>query len=309
LLARELARGTKQARLVVADLLFDIIQRPDELTEFLAIYWKEKRQPLSAQVKKGLARAFGKFGAYSFAKYNRDGAVKLRDVMFLSHPDPRNCYDPYPECGNGKFKEEVFKKLADKTLESADTWEVNLSAGKDKAETFTRLIKEKKLGALAVLRNLRNMVEAKVDENIIVDALDNMDTERVLPFRFITAAKYAPTLEAAIERAMLRCLDGVEKLTGRTALVIDTSPSMWMANVSAKSEMTRFEAAAALAILLREICSDVRIFAFNKQSYDVPARRGFALRDAICSRQKTALAAAGMPWMQPTNGGMTASSS
>jgi 60 kDa SS-A/Ro ribonucleoprotein len=286
LLARELARGTKQARLVVADLLFDIIQRPDELTEFLAIYWKEKRQPLSAQVKKGLARAFGKFGAYSFAKYNRDGAVKLRDVMFLSHPDPRNCYDPYPECGNGKFKEEVFKKLADKTLESADTWEVNLSAGKDKAETFTRLIKEKKLGALAVLRNLRNMVEAKVDENIIVDALDNMDTERVLPFRFITAAKYAPTLEAAIERAMFRCLDGMEKLTGRTALVVDTSPSMWMANVSSKSEMNRFEAAAALAILLREICSDVRIFAFNKQSYDVPARRGFALRDAIAQTKE-----------------------
>src|SRR5215469_8191783 len=38
LLAREMARHEKH-RVLVADTLARIIQRPDELTEFLAIYW------------------------------------------------------------------------------------------------------------------------------------------------------------------------------------------------------------------------------------------------------------------------------
>jgi len=54
---------------LVESTLSRIIQRPDELTEFLAIYLKEKRQPLSAQVKRGLAAAFVKFDRYSLSKY------------------------------------------------------------------------------------------------------------------------------------------------------------------------------------------------------------------------------------------------
>ena len=42
---------------------------------------QRKRQPVSAQVKKGLARALTKFDAYQLAKYDRDSAVKLRDVL------------------------------------------------------------------------------------------------------------------------------------------------------------------------------------------------------------------------------------
>ena len=90
LIVREMARGPKNHRMEVADTLVEIIQRPDELTEFLAIYWKDdKDQPLSAQVKKGLAQAFAKFDKYSLAKYNRDNDIKLRDVLFLTHAKPK----------------------------------------------------------------------------------------------------------------------------------------------------------------------------------------------------------------------------
>lgn len=68
LIARTMAKLDTHKHLV-ADLLEEIIQRPDELTEFLAIYWKDKKQPLSAQVKKGLARAFTKFNRYQLSKY------------------------------------------------------------------------------------------------------------------------------------------------------------------------------------------------------------------------------------------------
>lgn len=268
LLARECSR--MQAGRKMGDLLAKIIQRPDELTEFLALYWKEGKKPLAKQVKIGLARALRKFNEYSLAKYNRKNTVKLRDVLFLSHAKPRDAE-----------QEVLWKKLIAGKLATPDTWEDALSGGADKREVFTRLITEGTLGALAMLRNLRNMIEAKVDDAVIRKGLADMKVERVLPFRFISAAKYAPRFEPELEQAMFRCVDGATKLPGRTALVVDTSPSMWMAKVSARSEMDRFEAAAALAILAREVCDDIRIYAFNERGYEVAPRRGFALRDAL----------------------------
>jgi len=46
-------------------------------------------------------------------------------------------------------------------LATPDTWEVALSAGAsvDKREAWERLLAENKLGAQALLRNLRNMAE------------------------------------------------------------------------------------------------------------------------------------------------------
>lgn len=273
-IARWLASGTAAQKAVVADLLATVIQRPDELTEFAAMYWKGGKTPLAKCVKRGLARAFQKFNAYSLAKYNRDEAIKLRDVLFMVHAKPKDAE-----------QDATWKHLVAGTLPVPDTWEVALSAGADKRETWTRLVSEKKLGALALIRNLRNMQEAKVDDAVIRQALAECETERVLPFRFIGAAKYAPRFEPELEQAMFRCTVNLPKLAGRTALVIDTSPSMWQANVSAKSELSRFDAAAALAILCREICTDVSVYAFNERAYDVPARRGFALRDALQATQ------------------------
>lgn len=268
--ARSLASGTAAQKAVVPALLREIIQRPDELTEFLALYWKDGKTPIAACVKKGIAMAFNKFNAYELAKYNRDDAIKLRDVLFMVHPKPKDAQ-----------QKADWAALADGTLAAPDTWEVALSAGDDKHDTWVRLLGENKLGALALLRNLRNMRDAKVDESIIKRAILRMPVDRVLPFRFITAARYAPTLEPELEQAMFRCCANATRLQGRTALVVDTSPSMWMAKVSTKSEMDRFEAAAALAILCREICDDVSVYAFNHKAHEVPARRGFALRDAL----------------------------
>jgi Mg-chelatase subunit ChlD len=107
-----------------------------------------------------------------------------------------------------------------------------------------------------------------------------MKVERVLPFRFLTAARYAPSLEPELERAMFRCMEGQEKLTGRTALLVDVSGSMDSV-ISAKSEVTRMDTACGLAILLREIADDVIILPFSQAICVVPPRRGMALRDAI----------------------------
>lgn len=278
LITRELIR--KGGGRKVGDLIARVIQRPDELGELVAMYWASggSQQPLTAQMKVGLARALKKFSGYQLAKWNKDGAVKLRDVLFLSHAKPAN-----------EEQAKLFKQLAEGTLPIPDTWESALSGGADKKATFERLMREKKLGAMALLRNLRGMLEAKVDEGLIRDALLSMNVERVLPFRFISAAKYAPRLENALEQAMLKCLTGYQRLPGKTVLVLDTSGSMTAA-ISAKSELTRLQVASALAILAREMCENVVIYATagsdatrQHATMLVPSRRGFALSDYVTS--------------------------
>jgi hypothetical protein len=280
LIVREMARHETH-RALVADTLERVIQRPDELCEFLAIYWADalgpmqqrKKAAVSAQAKKGLARAFAKFDAYQLAKYDRDGAVRLRDVLFLVHAKPKD-----------KDQEKLWKQLIDGTLASPDTWEVALSAGADKKETFERLIAEKRLGALALLRNLRGMQVAGVAKKTITKALADMRTERVLPYRFIAAAQAAPDLEAELEAAMFGAIKGHAKLRGKTRLLIDVSGSMDGA-MSGRSEMRRIDAACGLAVLAREIAEEVEIFTFSNEVKKTPPRRGFALRDAIVSSQ------------------------
>lgn len=267
---------------LVAATLESIIQRADELAEVLAMYWRDKPQKNGRRtggaishrgIKTGLAKAFGKFDEYHLAKYaNRPSAVKLRDALFVCHGKPKD-----------EAQADLWKRLIAGTLESPDTWEVELSAGKDKKATFERLLTEKKLGGMAVLRNLRNMQESGVPEDLIRERLEK-GIERALPFRFITAARYAPQLEDSLEKGMLRAIEGLPKLQGKTGLLIDVSGSM-DALLSAKGETTRIDAACGVGILARELCDQALIATFSDSVVEIPARRGFALRDAILQSQ------------------------
>lgn len=309
LIVREMARHPqlhKNPR-IVSETLEAVIQRADELSEFVAIYWKDGKQPLSKQVKLGLAKAFQKFDEYALAKYNRKKDIMLRDVLFLCHSKPadvnngvwnkaaRKAYGEAPQGSAAQKRilmqagrypnlfsegELLYGKLIYNQLKVPDTWEVELSAGKNKRETFTRLMIENKLGDLAFLRNLRNMVQAGVQRDVIINYGNNRKWGRVLPFRFIAAARMVPQFKPLLERWMFKCLEHAERMTGRTALLIDVSGSM-SSRISSKSDLNRLDAAKALAILLREICEDVDIFTFDTLTAQVPSRRGFALADAI----------------------------
>lgn len=271
LLARELARHGK----LQAQALTDVIQRPDEMSEFMSIYWQEGKSAVSNQVKKGLAACFNKFNEYQLAKWNKNShAIKLRDVMFLSHPKPQTAEQTA-----------LFQRIASDTLETPDTWETQLSSGADKCGTFTRLMTEKKLGALAFLRNLRNMRDSGVADSLIRDYAATVDVSKILPFRYIAAARIVPQYEDMLETMMFRSLATHQKIPGKTVLVIDVSGSMFGAKVSEKSELDRFDAAAALAMLCREVCEQVEIYSFSNSAVLVPPRRGFALREAISNSQ------------------------
>lgn len=270
-LGRELARNGN----LPADVLATLIQRADEMGDFLSLYWSEGKTPISNQVKKGLAKAFGKFNEYQLAKYDRNSAaIRIRDVMFLTHVKPKN-----------EAEAILYKKVADQTLETPNTWETRLSGGEDKAVVFQDLMATKQLGALAFLRNLRNMVEAGISESTIREYSTKVNAERVLPFRYIAAARIVPRFEDMLEAMLLRSLESHKKLSGKTKLYVDVSSSMYDPKVSAKSDITRQDASLALAMLCREICDDIEIYSFSGKALRIAPRRGFALADAIKNSQ------------------------
>lgn len=303
LIVREMAR-LPEHKALVADTLSRVIQRPDEITEFVAIYWQtelpvrkpatfvpnffqygqtiarqqlqaaSRKTPLSAQVKKGLAKAFTKFNEYQFAKYDRDGEIKLRDVLFLVHAKPENA-----------SRAELFQRIASRTLTVPNTWEVRLSSGENKKDVFEDLIRTNELGGLALLRNLRNMKEAGVTPRLIRSAIVSMNTTRILPFRFVAAARFAPEFEPELEQAMLQSIAAQDKFPGHTVVLVDHSGSM-NHKLSEKSDMSRFDAATGVAMVLRERTESASIYSFENSVAAVPARRGFALRDAIKDAQR-----------------------
>ncbi|QOR58300.1 TROVE domain-containing protein [uncultured phage cr106_1] len=226
----------------VKELLPMIITRADMLTDFLALYWKDGKKPICNQAKKGLAAAFHNFNEYKFAKYDRDAAIKLRDVMFLCRPKPNN-----------EQEAELFKKIADRTLTPPETWEVLLSAGKDKKETWQYLINNGKIGGLAMLRNISNMMKANVDKEIIRYGLRSLKSSMLLPLDFFKSARMATEFKRDIEDAMIESYKSLPKLKGNTLFIVDVSGSM-LSNLSGKSSFSRLDAACAMAMLAINQC-------------------------------------------------------
>lgn len=254
----------------VSDVISIVIQRADEMGELLAMYWAAKpaKHMVPAQLRKGLARALPKFNEYQLAKYDRDGAVKIRDVLRLARPTPTNAEQAA-----------LWKRAVKRELVTPDTWEVALSGGADKKATFERLIREGQLGYLALLRNLRNMAHAGCDPDLVSEAIiaRKGGAQRVYPFRYVAAARAAPQFERAIDVALQAAIVELPVLPGKTIVLVDVSGSM-SDKLSAKSDLRRVDAAAALASI---IPGDLRVFVFNTEMRELPARKGMAGVDAI----------------------------
>lgn len=232
----------------IANTLKDVITRPDMITDFLSLYWKGGKKPLANQIKNGLRQSFNNFNEYAFAKYDRNSEIKLRDAMFLVRPNPQN-----------QEQELLFNKIANRTLNTPDTWEVELSKSTNKTESWTRLIKENKLGALAFLRNLRNFKENNVDHNVIREGFKQINPQMLLPLNFFAARKYAPEFQEEIQALMTSTYTNLNKLPGYSVFVVDVSGSMG-ASVSGKSQFNRADCASAMALLANYQCEKVDIY-------------------------------------------------
>jgi 60 kDa SS-A/Ro ribonucleoprotein len=222
LLIGELAK-THRGDSLVKDTIVSATPRVDDLTELLAYVGT----PLPKQVKRGVRNSLLKFNRYQLAKYKGEGkAVSLVDLFNLVHPKVEHADDE---------QKQAWKDLIEGKLVSFDTWETDISNTKEKKLAWEKLVLENKLGYMALIRNLNNLIKAGVSERTIDTAVRKLtDEEEVrkskqLPFRFVMAYKNVignRKLTDAISIAMDYALANVPKLPGRTLIGVDTSGSM-----------------------------------------------------------------------------------
>jgi hypothetical protein len=215
-----------------------IVVRPDDITEILSYYFgKGKDQKETNAMRKGLGAAFGKFDAYQLSKYRAEGkSISLVDAVNILHPKPSE--------KNG----DALTRLIAGTLSNQSTWETKLTqAGQAetseevadlKGKAWTGLIEEGKLGYMALLKNLRNII-SQAPEALDTALKQLADPERVkksrvLPFRFYTAyqeiqklgGKEARATLSALSKALDASFANVPKFDGQTLVVVDHSGSM-----------------------------------------------------------------------------------
>ena len=239
-----------ETRPYVKEVLPRIITRADMLTDFMALYWSDGKCPICNSAKKGLAKAFHNFKEYHFAKYDRDAEIKLRDVMFMVRPKPET-----------QLEVELYKKIADRTLATPDTWEVLLSLAhtpEEKAAVWTKLITEGKIGGKAMLMNIRNMQNAGVPRPIIVQGLNELKGAMLLPLDFLKAMRESTGFDREIEDAMLKTYENMPKLPGKTLFIVDVSGSMGSIT-SSGSKFSRLDQAASMAMLAANQCEDFEL--------------------------------------------------
>lgn len=255
------------------ELVYSTVTRVDDITELLAMYLADGKKTLPKQLQKGLAMSFDKFDEYQFGKYKGNKKnVSLKDAVMLCHPKAPN-----------DEKNALYKKIVDNSLATPLTWETELSTGKDKKTVFENLLSQNRLGALALLRNLRNMEQAQVSQHAIVNGIEKMNVRGIMPYNFYTANKYsAGTYSKQLEAAMLRAArETFDKLEGNTLFMVDVSGSM-NSKLAGKSDVSRGEAAASLAAIMDEVCEFDKVYTFDMDPHQTRSK-GFSLADA-CSR-------------------------
>lgn len=246
----------------------DICLRGDDATEVLAFYLEAFGKPIPNSLRRALKHVLGQFDGYTLAKYKGDGkAVKMRDLVNVCRPKPGD-----------RFRSAYYKALLEGTIEPPETWEVILSQCGNNRLTWERLIAHNKVGYMALLRNLRNILNANPGD--LQEALDKLaDPEAVrkskqLPFRFLAAYKAVQDIASsrvleALEKACAASVANMERLPGLTVIAVDMSGSMG-GSVSAKSETRCFEIGALLGLIANRICEDSVFYTFRDDATKVP---------------------------------------
>jgi 60 kDa SS-A/Ro ribonucleoprotein len=233
----------------IRNLIPKVCTRVDMLTDLLALYWKDGKKPISAQIKRGIQDALNKFNEYQFGKYKgAKKSVSLVDLFRLVHPKPIQ--------GN----EELFRKVLNDELEIPNTWETRLSSGEDKKTVWEDLIRTNSLGGLAALRNIRNMMQVGVNRNLIDQAITQMNVSKLVPLNFLTSVRIVPEFKKQIETRFLDSLKYLNKLPGKTLIIVDVSMSM-NSLTSSESISTRLDKACTLALVAAATCENYELVA------------------------------------------------
>ena len=213
--------------------------RPDDATEIVAL-WNQRHPEVN--IPNSLRRAIrdkleNDWDAYRLKKYYGTGTVKVPDLIKLSHPSASD-------------KAEMFKQALEGNLPNIDTAQtVNAgTAGEQRAEAYNEMLRDGKLGLMAALKNIKNIVEAELNTtslNMLSELLGNetaIKRSKVLPFRFYQAYDVVgeiSTINKITKNKLLAMIeDGFSKSAGNLGIVEPHETVAFMLDESASMTWT-----------------------------------------------------------------------
>lgn len=191
-----------------------IVKRGDEPAVGLAYQLHRYGKPVPNALKKAWRDALARADSYTLAKYRlASRAVKTVDVVNLVHP-----------------RSPAVDALAKGELRATEqTWEAIVSArGSNRAAWLEAL---DVMGHMALLRNLRNLLDANVPtERFVAKLVAGAETGQQLPFRYWSAycavKDRAPkAVLGAIEQCLKRSVGALPRFPGRLMALCDNSGS------------------------------------------------------------------------------------
>lgn len=253
------------------DVVRNVVVRPDDMTEIMACYATMYGKPFPNALKRAMAKAMLKFNAHAYAKYNGGNKeIKFRDMLRIVHPVP-----------NTPVVEKTFSDILNDSLPTPYTWEVELSTRGNNATVWNELIASGKVGYMALLRNLHNIVKCGADIRPVLAKLSNPDEvkkSRQLPFRYLSAYRtlsdngcMTRDIHSALAKALDASIANMETIPGRTLIAVDVSGSMtW--GIASRSKTTCCDIASLFGAMASKICEDADVCYFSKEF------RGFGSR-------------------------------
>ena len=261
----------------VRETVKGISLRGDDITELMAFYLNAFGKPIPNSMKKGIGDVLKTLDEYSLAKYKGTSKdVKMRDLLCLCRPKPQN-----------KEQEALWKRVLEDNLAIPETWETELSKNGNTKESWEKLIASHKVGYMALLRNLRNILKAdpaNIEE--VFNYLSNPEAvhkSKQLPFRFLNAYKSVMGCGSSrvydiLEDAIDASVENLPKIPGKTVIAIDVSGSMCSA-ISRNSDTSCAEIAILLGMIANRICEDAIVYTFDTSV----ERAAFSRRSGLLS--------------------------
>ncbi|MCB9759918.1 MAG: TROVE domain-containing protein [Alphaproteobacteria bacterium] len=238
-----------------------VIQRADEPAVGLAYHLATFGRPVPNALKRAWRDALERFDDYQLAKYRLTARqVKTVDVVNLVHPR------------GGTVDRLVRGEL---TLDGR-TWESLVSAQGSSRAAWTEALP--RMGHMALLRNLRNLLKAGVPTDAYLDQLEGgVAKGRQLPFRYYSAWSAVHTARslgdagerqrvlATLERCLAASVGNLPWFGGRVMSLCDNSGSAQGTATSAMGTMKISTIANLTAILAAQRAEHGRVGVFGDQ--------------------------------------------
>ncbi|MFF9505965.1 TROVE domain-containing protein [Streptomyces sp. NPDC014724] len=292
-----------------------VLLRADEPGELLGYWTSRYGRAVPKPVKRGIADAVRRlYHGTSLLKYDTASkGYRFADILNIVHasPDPEKPWQGelfryaldrrhHPEAAVVPASDRTLtahralmelpveerravvtgEDGADRLAAAGMTWEALAGwlQGPMDAAAWEAVIPS--MGAMALLRNLRNFDEAGVSDEVAARVAakicdpDVVAASRQFPFRYLAAYRHAPSLRWAhpLEKALGHSLRNVPALPGRTLILVDRSGSMW-SPLSDRSQLNRADAAAIFGTALALRASHADLVQFGTNSAPVTYRR------------------------------------